>query len=383
VVLLGWLAAAWQVSLGFSLGLPFLYLICALGLGCLLWRRTRAVLADRSVLVASLAGTSILALVSVLLAIPYLRVEHTFPGSMRSLTVVRFYSPPLSGLLSAPSHERLWGGLTAGLRAHLTAPAEQTLFPGATILVLALVGLTSSAASRRVRLGLVLAATVATVFALGLHGPLGGLAYRAVFHLPGVSGIRTPGRLITYTTLALALLGALGAQRVLAFAAARGSARRGLALVAGALTAAIVLEGSGTLPRAAVLPAPASMSSLAGPLLVLPSNDFTDSEYMPWTASTFQPIVNGTGGFIPSQQARFRSATRAFPAQGAVAWLRTHGVHTVIVDRYYAPGDPASLVVGYDPAQPVPDADAILSTRRALPSGVTRREDGRYTIFTL
>src|SRR2546423_9976555 len=38
-VLAGWLVAAWQVSLGFTLGLQFAYLLATLGIGLLVWGR--------------------------------------------------------------------------------------------------------------------------------------------------------------------------------------------------------------------------------------------------------------------------------------------------------------------------------------------------------
>jgi len=382
-VLAGWLVAAWQVSLGFSLGLPFLYLLAGLAVISCAFPATRARLRERRLLLASLGGVAVLGGTAALMALPYLQVQRAFPASVRSIALTKFYSPPLSSLITAPDHERFWATITAGLRASLVAPAEQSLFPGLVIVGLALVGLSWTAFHRSTRLGLALAAIVMTVLALGFRGPDGGIAYHALYDLPGWNGIRTPGRLITFTTLALAILAAIGAQRILNAVQRRDGTRRPLVLTAVMLVAAIVTEGSGSLPAADVLAPPARMASLPGPVLVLPSNDYVDPEYMPWTATSFQPIVNGTASFIPNEQTRFRTAASTFPAPSSINWLEQHGIRTVILDRYYPPGDPSSLAVGYYPNDPVPNAQAIIASRRAPPPGVTRYNSGRYTIYTL
>jgi hypothetical protein len=382
-VLAGWIVAAWQVLIGFSLGLPFLYLLAALALISCLVRASRSRLGERRMLLASLAGLAIVGVTTALMALPYLQVQHSYPESVRSITAAKFYSPPLSSLLTAPAHERIWGALTASLRGHLAAPSEQSLFPGLVIVCLALLGVSWVGWQRRVRLGLAAAVVAITVLALGFRGPAGGIAYHLLYDLPGWSGIRTPGRLITFTTLALALLAAIGAQRMLHAVQGRSSSRRPILLTILLLVGAIVAEGSGSLPRADVLSPPLTMATLPGPILVLPSNDFIDAEYMPWTATSFQPMVNGISGFIPKKQIQFRTAASAFPAPSSIAWLEAHGIRTVILDRYLPPGDPSSLAVGYYPNSPVPNAQAILAARRAIPPGVTRKTSGRYTIYTL
>ena len=383
LVLAGWIVAAWQVLIGFSLGLPFLYLLVALALISCLVRASRSRLREPRMLLASLAGLAAVGVTTALMALPYLHVQHDYPESVRSIAAAKFYSPPLSSLLTAPAHERIWGALTAGLRGHLAAASEQSLFPGLVIVCLALLGVSWVGWQRRVRLGLAAAVVAITVLALGFRGPAGGIAYHLLYDLPGWSGIRTPGRLITFTTLALALLAAIGAQRIFHAVQGRSSSRRPILLTTLLLVGAIVAEGSGSLPRADVLSPPATMAALPGPILVLPSNDFIDAEYMPWTATSFQPMVNGISGFIPKKQTQFRTAASAFPTPSSITWLEAHGIRTVILDRYLPPGDPSPLAVGYYPNSPVPNAQAILAARRAVPPGVTRRASGRYTIYTL
>ena len=246
----------------------------------------------------------------------------------------------MSSLLTAPDHERIWGALTASLRAQLTAPAEQSLFPGLVIVCLALLGLSWRSHRRSIRVGVAGAAVAVTVLALGFHGPADGIAYQLLDELPGWSGIRTPGRLITFTTLALAILAAIGAQRLLTAVQARSTSRRPLLLATLLLVGAIAAEGTGSLPLSDALPPPARLASAPGPILVLPSNDFVDPEYMPWSTTSFQPLVNGTAGFIPNEQQRFRAAARTFPAAASISSLERHGIRTVVLDRYYPPATP-------------------------------------------
>src|SRR4051812_9685198 len=79
-VLAGWLVAAWQLSLGFSLGLQLAYLllvlaVLALALG---WRPPRATL------LATLGGGLAFVLLAVLLSRPFLEVGRDHPESKRT-----------------------------------------------------------------------------------------------------------------------------------------------------------------------------------------------------------------------------------------------------------------------------------------------------------
>src|SRR3954451_18659059 len=90
-----WLVALWQVSIGFSLGLPFAYLLfalIALAAGILIWRGRPAL--DRRLRVAALAGGLIFAVGTGLLSIPYQHVADRFPQATRSPEVVATYSGP-------------------------------------------------------------------------------------------------------------------------------------------------------------------------------------------------------------------------------------------------------------------------------------------------
>src|SRR3954469_20079537 len=80
VVLAGWLVAAWQVSLGFTLGLQPAYLLALLFVGAL----ACGFRPGRRTLVATAIGGLAFVLVAVLLARPYLEVAHDHPESKRT-----------------------------------------------------------------------------------------------------------------------------------------------------------------------------------------------------------------------------------------------------------------------------------------------------------
>src|SRR5271156_5146485 len=155
LVLAGWLLSAWQVSLGFTLGLQYAYLLALLALIALVcwWRGRlspgpawhhdsgRGPLIPRRLLAATLIGVAVLGAVTVYQARPYLRVAALYPTAKRTLKEVETYSAGPAALLGASSENRVWGSLTAGVRAKVNSKSESVFFPGGLILVLALIGL--------------------------------------------------------------------------------------------------------------------------------------------------------------------------------------------------------------------------------------------------
>src|SRR5439155_20420247 len=121
LVLGGWLVSAWQVSLGFTLGLQYAYLIALLAL-LVLWRwwRTRSLagmstLPARRVAIVTCAGLALVAGVAAYEARPYVKVAHDYPTAKRTIREVKTYSAGPAALLAASSQNRVWGGATAGL----------------------------------------------------------------------------------------------------------------------------------------------------------------------------------------------------------------------------------------------------------------------------
>ncbi len=154
-----WVVAAWQVSIGWVLGLPFAYgLAGAVAIGVVAWLVQGRPPLQRRMIVAGAAGAVVFIAISYWIAHPYLYIADNFPAAKRSPHEVAAFSGPLKVLLTAPEENFVWGAATAGIRDDLTTWQEKTLFPGAVILVLALIGLWSSSLGKRWRIGLGIAA---------------------------------------------------------------------------------------------------------------------------------------------------------------------------------------------------------------------------------
>jgi hypothetical protein len=341
----GWAVAGWQLSLGFTLGLQLAYLLAALAaLFILAWLRGGRPTFDRRLLLVTVAGIIGFMGWAAIQAGPYLEVVGEHPEARRTEEEVTFFSPPPDGLLAAPEENSVWGEATASIRDRLPWPTEQALFPGVFILGLAVVGLTSSTYARWTRGGLAAAVVVITVMSLGLRGPGNGFAYRLLYELgPGWEGIRTPGRLTTLSSLALALLVGAGAHALLRREAGATEDRWRIVApyaLGALLVMAIVMEGSGKAPLSAAPLPPAGIEAAPSPQFHLPSDAFKDPLYMFWSTDGFPPLVNGHSGFIPTSLSRVRSETAGFPDTESVELLRRIGVRSVIVHHGFIPGTP-------------------------------------------
>jgi hypothetical protein len=308
LVLAGWLVSAWQVSLGFTLGMQFCYLLAVLALLVVgrWWFSRRAdrspaqgaqaaleprgpddrpatadglgrssesrpgtgdarampslgvrqpplgrrpPLVGRRLVVVTGIGIAILGAVAVYQARPYLQVAHDYPTAKRTIKEVEKYSAGPGALLAASSENRVWGSATAGLRAKVDSENESVFFPGAVPLVLALIGLAAPIYTGRLRLGLLLGVAACSVLALGLGLTGAGYPYRLLYdYAPGWDGVRVPGRIFTLATLGYALLAGAGAQ-----------------LLAGALTKRLSRGAGAERGRRG----PRLLPALAGTILVL------------------------------------------------------------------------------------------------------------------
>lgn len=338
-IIAGWIVAAWQVSLGFTLGLQLGYLLAFLGVlvGIALWRGGREKLPPHRVLAATAVGGLILLATAVTLALPYQRVLSEHPEAERSLERVAGGSGPLWSYLSAPENNVLWGGATESIReTHLTSIAEQTLFPGLVIIVLVLVGLTAPVFSKRLRIGLGAGALLLVLLSLGVRsGGLGQyLPYRALFEFaPGWQGVRTPGRLNTLTSLIFALLAAAGAAALMA-----RFSRRGVFATGGVLVALICFEFLGdVLPDAPPEPAGAK-SAIAAPQLHLPITIAANRRYVYWSTNGFPKIVNGRASIDPTSFTKLTTEVSGFPDKRSVAALKALGVRSVVLHPYLLVG---------------------------------------------
>lgn len=347
-VLAGWLAATWQLSLGFTLGLQLAYLLAALGtVSAAIWLWTRRPVMSGAVIVASILGMSVFLLWAGVQAQPYLRVVEEQSEARRTVEEVAFYSPPLRGLLAAPENSFLWANATRTIRDSLNWPTEQAIFPGLVTLLLAGVGLSAHTHPLLLRGALALGAGIAIMLSLGFAGPGGDYLYGSLYTFaPGWQGIRTPGRITTLTSLALALLAGMGAHWLTLAGKPLGTqiGRRfggrprlisSVVPLAGILLiGATLADGFGPVRLTEIPPVPVGQQGqpdTTEPQFHLPSDSFYDPLYMFWSTESFADVVNGHSGFTPDALAQLRSVTRKFPNAESLALLRSIGVRTVIV----------------------------------------------------
>ncbi len=367
LVVAGWLVAAWQVTLGFTLGLQLLYLLALLAcLAGVVWLRRGRPRAPQRLAAATLIGAGVLLVVVAFQARPILAVADAYPDARRSAFEISSLSPVPESLVAAPRDSLVWGHATERFREGLRSQAEQILFPGVAAVVLAVLGATAPGFSRRLRLGLVAGTAVAAALALGFHISVGRLSYlfpyRWLYELaPGWNGVRTPGRVWTLVELGLALLAALGVQRI-----ARGlrSRRSGLAVCCLAF-AAVVVEGAGAPTYADLRAPPRGQRALAGPQLHLPVPEY-DSLYQYWSTLGYPELVNGYVGFRIPQLQRIYALARRFPDPKSVSAYRHRGIRYVV----FHPGLAA-------------DTFWARVARRPLPPGVARERRAGVVVFTL
>jgi hypothetical protein len=346
-----WLAAAWQLSIGFTLGLPLAYLLVGGTVAAVaVWLRRGRPPLDRRLVRGAAIGAVLFLFVGAILARPYFRVAHDNPQVHRSHHVVEGFSGPITVFLTAPEENLVWGEATGSIRDGFENISEKTLFPGLAIVVLAAIGLGSSTLPKRLRIGLGIWVVVFSVLALGFQETGSFLwPYRIVYEvLPGWKGVRTPGRLVTFSSLGLALLAAAGAESVLRSLAGRGWRPALGAAVAALLVLAIVVEGRGlpfdptdsqAQPR--VPPVPPSTAALPQPQLNLPATRDSDNRrYLLWSTNGFPKMVNGKSSNAPTVFDETVAKTAGFPDRESVDYLRALGVRTVILHLRRVPGSP-------------------------------------------
>ncbi|MEA2386083.1 MAG: hypothetical protein QOJ22_257 [Thermoleophilaceae bacterium] len=350
-VLAGWLVAAWQLALGFTLGLMLAYLLAALAVVLLLrWRKQRP---SRKLLAVSGAGAAVFLCVGLLLAMPYQAVKEDHPESERTAETVAAFSGGPEMFLAAPEQSTVWGSLTSSVRDGLDFVPEQTLFPGVLVFLLGALGVSRlSPLPRRLRIGLGAGVVGLAVLSLGFQTPSGGVPYpyRALYELaPGWDAVRTPGRLNTLTSLGLALLAAAGAHGLLArglpspgsLGTRLGSQRIFRKGVAFALPALVLLEGAGfPVPHPTVAEPPPGLAEATPPRLHLPMYEYESRRFLLWSADGFPEIVNGRGSFKPEFFDDLEHLMASFPDRRAVEVLERIGVRTVVLHPDIVDGTP-------------------------------------------
>jgi hypothetical protein len=393
LVLAGWLLSAWQVSLGFTLGLQYCYLLAVLALIVLVrWWRTglslgavalpARALPPRRLALVTCAGLAVLGLVAVYQARPYLQVARDYPTAKRTLKEVKNYSAGPAALLAASSENRVWGAATSGMRAKVHSKNESVFFPGGLILALALLGLCTAAYTRGLRGLLALGILACSILALGFGLTGAGYPYRLVYDLaPGWNGVRVPGRVFTTATLFYALLAGAGAQLLSDRAGAwgrRASLRGVPALAGGALLIGLLGEGAGHMADP-VAPQPARAEvGLPAPLLDLPTDGAADRVWQFFSTDGFYEIPVGNSTFNFPAVNDLRGGMNGFPDRASVEKLRWYGIRTVVL-HLRMPKLPG--IVGYATAEP-PDA-AAAAAKPIAGLGISRRRVGSLVIYEI
>ncbi|MGD1057470.1 MAG: hypothetical protein ABR992_08660 [Solirubrobacteraceae bacterium] len=438
LVLAGWLVSAWQVSLGFTLGLQYCYLLVVLALLVLFywwrgrlnpgsaWQRgeqspaasgrfaritaTRGPLIPRRLLAVTLIGLAVLGAVTVYQARPYLKVAEEYPTAKRTLAEVETYSAGPAALLSASSENRVWGGITEGMRAKVNSKNESVFFPGGLILLLALIGLLAMRGApytRGLRIGLLAGIVVVSVLALGFGITGAGYPYRLLYdYAPGWDGVRVPGRIFTLATLFYALLAGAGAQVLVQrlgswrahTTASSTSAPAGTpklthpglprpalaavglpALVGVALLVGILGEGAGHLGHP-VVPQPAKAEiGLRGPILDLPTDGALDRIWQYFSTDGFYKIPIGNSTFDMPEVDDLRGGMNGFPDRASIEKLRYYGIHTVVLHTVLPKGLPPE----HGPVIAEPPDPAAAATKPIAGLGISRRQVGSLVIYEI
>jgi hypothetical protein len=298
-------------------------------------------------------------------------------------------------LLAAPSQNRVWGSVTAGLREKVDSRNESVFFPGGLLLALALIGLAAPLYPPRLRVGLLLGIVICSVLALGFGLTGAGYPYRLLYDFaPGWNGVRVPGRIFTLATLCYALLAGAGAQVLAATVGRRPFGRRPArgpdgsdqwlrprrpATLAGALLVlAIVAEGAGRLGHP-VVPQPARGElGLPSPILDLPTDAAADRVWQYYSTDGFYKIPVGNSTFDIPAVDDLRGGMSGFPDRASVEKLRYYGVRTVVL-HLRMPRLPG--IAGLAPPQPANAAAAAAKPIAGL--GIRRRRLGSIIIYTI
>jgi hypothetical protein len=413
LVLAGWLVSAWQVSLGFTLGLQFCYLLAVLGVLVLgYWwfggradrappspggpssrsplpgGRQRPPLVAHRLFAVTCIGIALLGAVAAYQARPYLQVSHDYPTAKRTIKEVETYSAGPAALLAASPENRVWGSVTAGLRAKVHSKNESVFFPGALPLVLALIGLAAPTYSRRLRVGLLLGIATCSVLALGFGLTGAGYPYRLLYdYAPGWDGVRVPGRIFTLATLGYALLAGAGAQVLAAVATKRLARRAGAehrqlrllpALAGATVVVALIAEGAGRLGHP-VVPQPARAElGLPSPILDLPTDGAADRMWQYFSTDGFYRIPVGNSTFDLPALDDLRGGMDGFPDRASVEKLRYYGIRTVVL-HLRMPRLPG--IAHFE--LPAPENAAAAAAKPIPGLGITRRQVDSIIIYAI
>lgn len=302
-------------------GLFLIALLPVFGLLLLLGRPRRR--AGRA-LGALAAGGLFAAIVCGAYAIPYRQTQSELGGRSPN-EVVSFSARPSSYLIATPDNV-VWGRALAS-----RGRPERRLFPGATVLVLALVGLLLKPPPP-----VALACLVGIVLAFDLSLGLSGHLYPVLSeYVSPYRGLRALARLGIFVVFFVAWLGAYGYEALAGGASPR--TRRIVAVTLGVLMLAEYrVRPLPLVPYTSTAPPLYRWLAAQPPGVVaempMPAREpGNDPRYTYLSTFHWKPIVNGYSGYYPPSYLDRLKATRGFPDEASIRRLRGDGVRYLIV----------------------------------------------------
>jgi hypothetical protein len=315
----------WFVSASCAYYGVFTWIFLALAIPYETWR-TSAFKRPRRLV--GLAVTLVLSATAYLpLAMPYMRLQREY-AFHRPIDRVQRASARPADYLRSGSHLHQAVGLRPPSRG-------RTLFPG--LLAIGLSVLAILKLNRRTALYLF----IGTLAVWASLGPAWGLYRMLHAVVPGLSGVRSPPRLMIYVLLAVAVLASQGAAWVLS----RWQGRK-LVAMAAILTVFPLAESFGGpihyRPAPETPPVYRWLADVPGPVPIveLPLPDLrrqrNNAVYLYWSTSHFKPMANGFAAFVPPVYVELAQTMKSFPDDQGVEALRRLGVRYVIFhrDRY-------------------------------------------------
>ncbi len=274
------------------------------------------------------AALAVAAAVTLLALAPYASAYTRATASVGTRTPqdVRHYGASAGSYVAAPPMNRLWGPRLSSFGAD-----ELFLFPGATALALALVGVVAAPARQR------WAYVIALVATLELSRGFDGVVYPWLFsYVPPIRALRSPARIGILVNLSLAVLAGYGVAWLTAKASPRW--RRALPLV----VVTLLVAEYASKPALALAPQPTAVDTwlayqppavvvelpLASPDSSWQSRDWV---YMYQGLRHRQKMLNGYSGFAPASYYRMLDEMQAFPDDRSLHYLQQQRVNLVIL----------------------------------------------------
>jgi hypothetical protein len=261
---------------------------------------------------------------------PYADASQHLPD--RPPEEIRRYSAVPSDYLQVGSNNRLYH------RVPREAADEHSLFPGATAIVLGVMGF-AVAATNRAR-GVMIFGALA-VLAFDLSTGLNGWLYPSLLELASpLRGLRAPARFGVLVLLCISVLSAYG----LHWMFGRSRFRSAAAAVAVCLCLGEYWSAPVATREVPIQPLRVHQwlaTQPQGPILELPvpqpsSLWLYEATYEYLSIYHWRPLVNGYSGYAPVDYVRTLEILREFPFGQSEAFLRRAGIRFVLVHERYA-----------------------------------------------